>query len=46
MAPERLNSIAPKNVAADGTLWWLLNLLNCNHRVMEVGRMTMEYARG
>ena len=42
MAPDRLNIVTPKNVAADDTLW----LLNCNHRDMERGRTTSEYARG
>jgi hypothetical protein len=42
-APERLKIMIPKNVAADGTWWWLLN---ANHRVMERGRTMKEYARG
>ena len=44
MAPDRLNIMTLKNVAADGT--FDLPRLNSDHRVMEMGRMTREYARG
>jgi hypothetical protein len=42
MAPDRLNIITPKNVAADDTLW----PLNDDHRDMVTGRTTREYASG
>jgi len=42
MAPESLYVKTPKNVAADGTCL----LLNCDHRVTEIGRTTTEYASG
>ena len=42
MAPDKLNIMTLKNVAADGTRW----LPNSNHRDMERGRTVREYARG
>ena len=42
IAPERLCIETPKNVAADEEDL----LLNSNHRAMETGRMTKEYATG
>jgi hypothetical protein len=43
MAPDRLNIMTLKNVAADGTF---VPRLNSDHRVTEMGRTTREYARG